>query len=167
MPEESDWRLVVAGEPWGGLEEQLLGRIEERNLGDRVRTELRWIPEGEVPGFLAACDLVVLPYRSGSQSAVAPIALAAGKPVLTTDVGGVAEAVRHGADGWVVEPGSAAALRQALLDLDRPVLERLARGAAHGRDRLTWDGYAAALEGLIDEAVERSNIETSERSVHP
>ena len=37
----------------------------------------------------AAADLVVLPYREGSQSAMAPLALAHGTPVLTTDVGGL------------------------------------------------------------------------------
>jgi glycosyltransferase involved in cell wall biosynthesis len=158
LPATSDWRLVVAGEPWAGLEHELLARIDRSGLDNRVRMELRWIPEIEVPRFLAAADLVVLPYRSGSQSAVAPMALAAGKPVLTTDVGGVSEAVRHGVDGWVVEPGSAEALRKALLELDRPTLDRLTRGAAEGCGRLTWNGYAESLEGLITMAVQGSNV---------
>ena len=79
--------------------------------------------------------------------------LAAGVPVLTTDVGGVAEIVRHGIDGWVVEPGSVEALATALVELDRPTLERLARGAVEGRGRFTWDGYAGALEKLISSIV--------------
>jgi glycosyltransferase involved in cell wall biosynthesis len=158
LPDTSDWRLIVAGEPWGELGGQLRALIDEHGLGERIRTELRWIPEGEVPGFLAACDLVVLPYRSGSQSAVAPTALAAGKPVLTTDVGGVSEIVRHGVDGWVVEPGSVEALEAALLDLDGPTLERLTRGALEGRDRLTWDGYAVELEKLILSVVSSTDV---------
>ncbi len=99
--------------------------------------------------LLAAADLVVLPYRSGSQSAVAPLALGAGVPVLSTTVGGLPEVVRHGVDGWLVAPGSVEELTQALEELDRPRLAALAEGAREGRSRLTWDGYAEALEGLL------------------
>jgi glycosyltransferase involved in cell wall biosynthesis len=153
LPEDSDWLVVVAGEPWGGLEHALRQQVREGGLEDRVRLALGWVPEVEVPRLLAAADLVVLPYRSGSQSAVAPMALSAGVPVLTTDVGGVAEIVRHGVDGLVVEPGSVDALATALVDLDRPALERLARGAIEGRGRLTWDGYAHELEALITSTI--------------
>jgi glycosyltransferase involved in cell wall biosynthesis len=158
LPADSDWLVVVAGEPWGGLGGELTRQVEDLGLGARIRLVLNWVAETEVPRLLAAADLVVLPYRSGSQSAVAPMALAAGVPVLTTDVGGVAEIVRHGIDGWVVEPGSAAALAAALRGLDRPTLEELRLGAVDGRGRLTWDGYAGALEELVISVVKRSTF---------
>ena len=151
LPDSSDWRLVVAGEPWEGLESQLVGLIDERGLGDRVRTELRWIPESEVPGLLAACDLVVLPYRSGSQSAVAPLALSAGLPVLSTRVGGLSEVVQDGMNGVLVEAGSIDELARAFEEMDDERLGTLAEGARRSRDRLTWDGYAAALEDLLED----------------
>jgi glycosyltransferase involved in cell wall biosynthesis len=160
LPPDSDWLVLVAGEPWGGLEKSLRRQVRDSGLEDRVRLALRWVPELEVPRLLVAADLVVLPYRSGSQSAVAPMALAAGVPVLTTDVGGVGEIVRHGIDGWVIEPGSVDALAAALVELDRPTLQRLGRGAVDGRGRLTWDGYADALEDLITSVVQRSNVPT-------
>jgi glycosyltransferase involved in cell wall biosynthesis len=153
LPADSEWLVLVAGEPWGGLEKSLRQQVRDSGLEDRVRLALKWVPEPEVPGLLAAADLVVLPYRSGSQSAVAPMALAAGVPVLTTDVGGVGEIVRHGIDGWVVEPGSAEALATALVELDRSTLQRLGYGAIEGRGRLTWDGYAGALEKLVEDVV--------------
>jgi glycosyltransferase involved in cell wall biosynthesis len=153
LPDGSDWLLLVAGEPWGDLEAALRKQVADLDLGDRVRLSLSWVPEAEMPRLLASADLVVLPYRSGSQSAVAPMALAAGVPVLSTDVGGLAEIIRHGEDGWLVDPGSSRALTQALIELDRPALAELARGAVEGRDRFTWNGYAQALEGLIRRVV--------------
>jgi glycosyltransferase involved in cell wall biosynthesis len=122
-------------------------------ISGRVRLEFGWVPEPEVPRLLAAADLVVLPYRSGSQSAVAPHALGAGVPVLSTAVGGLPEVVRHGVDGWLVAPGSVEELTQALEELDRPRLAALADGARQGRSRFTWDGYAEALEGLLENVV--------------
>jgi glycosyltransferase involved in cell wall biosynthesis len=118
-------------------------------ISDRVRLELGWVPETEVPRLLAAADLVVLPYLSGSQSAVAPLALGVGVPVLSTAVGGLPEVVRHGVDGWLVAPGSVEELTRALEELDRPRLAALADGARQGRGRLSWDGYVEALEKLL------------------
>ena len=153
LPETSDWFVVVAGEPWGGLESALRRQVRDLELDDRVRLALQWVPEGDVPRLLAAADLIVLPYSSGSQSAVAPMALAAGVPVLSSSVGGLPEIVRHGEDGWLIDPGSKEALTKALVELDGPTVERLARGAIEGRDRFTWNGYAGALEQLIARVV--------------
>jgi glycosyltransferase involved in cell wall biosynthesis len=89
LPATSDWRLVVAGEAWGGLGRRLQRRAAESDLSDRVRLDLRWQSEEELRTLLAAADLVVLPYREGSQSAMAPLVLAAGVPVLSTRVGGL------------------------------------------------------------------------------
>ncbi len=153
LPASSSWFVLVAGEPWGGSESALRQQVRDLGLEERVRLDLRWVPELEVPRLLAAADLMVLPYRSGSQSAVAPMALSAGVPVLSTAVGGLPEIVRHGVDGWLVEPDSVDALTTALADLDGPMLKRLADGAVEGRDRFTWDGYAKALEELIAKVI--------------
>ncbi|MGH7119824.1 MAG: glycosyltransferase [Acetobacteraceae bacterium] len=56
-----------------------------------VSVENRWVPEAEVAGLMAWADAVVLPYREASQSGVAAAALAAGRPVVATSVGGLAQ----------------------------------------------------------------------------
>ena len=156
QPADSDWLLVVAGEPWGGLGEALGEQTRRLGIEDRVRLKLGWVSEPEVPTLLAAADLVVLPYRSGSQSAVAPLALGAGVPVVSTAVGGLPEVVRHGIDGWLVAPGSVAELADAFGELDRSRLAVLARGASESHDRLTWESYAEALEALLERVVEEN-----------
>lgn len=150
---DSDWILVVAGEPWGKLGSSLEAQVHTLGLENRVRLDLGWVPEMETTRLLAAADLVVLPYRSGSQSAVAPVALGCGVPVLSTSVGGLSEVIRHQVDGYLVEPGSVKALTEAFEELDRSRLEQLALGALDFRDRLSWDGYAAALEKLVEDVI--------------
>jgi glycosyltransferase involved in cell wall biosynthesis len=149
QPAGSDWLMVVAGEPWGNLGPAIGDQVRTLAAEARVQLRLGWLPEEEVPRYLAAADLVVLPYRSGSQSAVAPLALAAGIPVLSTRVGGLAEVVEDGVNGVLVEPGSVVDLVRAFDELDRQKLEELAAGARQTRSQLTWDGYAAALEELL------------------
>ena len=56
-----------------------------------VRVENRWVPENEVGSLIGWADAVLLPYREASQSGVAAIAIAAGRWVVATRVGGLAE----------------------------------------------------------------------------
>jgi len=147
--DRESWFLFVAGEPWSGLGDRLQRKLRELDVEESVRLDLRWIPEPEVPTMLAAADVLVLPYRSGSQSAVAPIALASGVPVLASAVGGLPEVVEDGFNGVLVEPGSVEDLVRAFDGLDAQRLAVLAAGARASRGILTWDSYAAALEGLL------------------
>ena len=56
-----------------------------------VTVENRWVPEGEVGSLLAWADALVLSHREASQSGVAAAALAAGRWIVATRVGGLAE----------------------------------------------------------------------------
>jgi glycosyltransferase involved in cell wall biosynthesis len=56
-----------------------------------VQVENRWVPEGEVPHLLAWADALILSHREASQSGVAAAAVAAGRWVVATRVGGLAE----------------------------------------------------------------------------
>jgi len=149
LPESSRWRLVVAGEPWEGLGEALSAQVKALNLGDRVELKFGWAPEAEVEQLLSAADVLVLPYRSGTQSAVAPMALSRGLPVVSTDVGGLGEVIEDGVSGLLVEPGSPRALSESLVSLEGDGLEQLAAGALASSSRWTWEGYAEVLEGLV------------------
>ena len=81
-----------------------------------VRVENRWVPEGEVGAILAWSDAVVLPYREASQSGVAAAALAAGRFVVATRVGGITEQLAGVALARLVVP-DAVALAGALVAL--------------------------------------------------
>jgi glycosyltransferase involved in cell wall biosynthesis len=153
LPPTSDWVLLVAGEPWGRLGAHLRRQVEKLGLERRVRLDLRWIPEREVAILLAAADLLVLPYRTGSQSAVAPLALGAGLPVVASRVGGLPEVVRHGVNGLLVEPGSVDDLAAALDGLDRERLTALGEGARRWARTVSWQSYSETLERLLAEIV--------------
>ena len=146
---DSDWLILIAGEPWGDLGERIRHQVDALGLGDRVRLDLGWIPENRIPVYLAASDLLVLPYRRGSQSAVAPMALASGTPVVSTSVGGVPEVVVHGVSGLIVPPADPAALTRALESLDADLLAILADGARESAAELTWASYASDLEKVL------------------
>jgi len=155
LPPDTPWRLLVCGEPWGRLGERLRALHRDLELGHRVRLDLRWVPEERMPDLLAAADAVVLPYRAASQSAVAPLAMAHGVPVVSTDVGSIGDVVEGGVNGLVVPPEDEAALASAFRRLDDATLARLRGGVAATAARFTRDRYAAELERLLGRVLER------------
>lgn len=110
-----------------------------------VRFVPRFVADAEIPALFERADLVVLPYRAIDQSGVLFTALAFGKPLLLTRVGGFPEVAATGA-AELVEPGDTAGLHAALARLlrDRAARERMAdaaRAAAAGP--YSWDAIAA------------------------
>lgn len=144
-------RLVVAGEFYA--DEDAL-RAQAADLGDAVRFDADYIPDERVALYFSAADAVVQPYVTATQSGVAQIAFHFERPVVTTDVGGLAEAVPDGEAGLVVPPEDPAALADALVQFveDGDLAERLAVGVRRQRDLTSWDRLAEAIEDLAGEA---------------
>jgi glycosyltransferase involved in cell wall biosynthesis len=132
--------------------------MRQRGLGDRVsfpgpRTG------AELDRSYAAADLLVLASRAETYGMVISEALARGLPVVATDVGGVTEALGHGADG--IRPGllvpsdDPAALGGALRAWlgDAELRGRLRRAAGERRESLTgWSTTASVIAGILTEA---------------
>lgn len=98
-------RLLVAGEFYGEPK-PYMEQIERLGLGDRVVLHTDFIPDSQVNRYFCAADIVAQPYKSATQSGVTQIAYHFEKPMLVTDVGGLAEIVPHNKVGYVVEPES-------------------------------------------------------------
>ena len=146
-------RLVVAGLPRPSFR-PYARQIDRLGLGERVRTDLRYLPQSVMNDYLAAADLVVLPYRDASQSAVLGAALAAGRPVVASATGGLPEMLAEGATEMLVPAGDVVALAGAMTRLlaDRERAGELGRRAGNSaRRRFTWSRSAAATAALYRE----------------
>lgn len=110
----------------------------------------------DIPRMLAATDIYVQPSDNEGLSLSILEAMAAGKPVIATDVGGVREVLTHEETGILIPPGSASAIGSAIIDLlDHPE-KRTALGQA-ARDQVVQDfgvhkmveGYGHVYESLV------------------
>ncbi len=99
---EDDLRLVVAGEFYNNGEQY---KELERELGleGKIIWRTDFIPDDKVRYYFSAADMVVQPYKSATQSGVTQIAYHFEKPMLVTNVGGLAEIVPDGKVGYVCE----------------------------------------------------------------
>jgi len=138
--------------------ERLRRRIVAGRMDDRVRFAG---PQAgsELADSYNAADVLVLPSRAETYGMVVAEALARGLPVVAADVGGVPEALGHGADdtlpGLLVPPDDADALRDALRAWleDADLRRRLRRAARERRESLTdWSATASALADILERA---------------
>ena len=116
-----------------------------------VRLMEGYLPDGQVEAVFKAADVAVLPYRAGTQSGVTHVAYALGVPVITTDVGGLAETVTPGETGLVVPPENPAALSEALVRFFADGLgPRMREGVRAMQRSHSWERLADTTLGLID-----------------
>jgi glycosyltransferase involved in cell wall biosynthesis len=100
---DADIHCIVAGEFYEDAARYEALMADPRVAG-RAHRFTQFIPTGEVARYFSAADLVVQPYRSATQSGITQIAYHFEKPMVVTDVGGLAEVVPDGEVGYVVQP---------------------------------------------------------------
>lgn len=77
--------------------------IKENKLEESVVLATDFIPDSSVGKYFSAADLVVQPYKDATQSGVTQVAYSFEKPMVVTNVGGLAEIVPNGKAGYVVD----------------------------------------------------------------
>ncbi|MEF3273234.1 MAG: glycosyltransferase [Chloroflexus sp.] len=151
--EQIDVHLLVVGEIWGSPA-YYQRYAAEFGVTDLITFIDRYVPNEELQPIFAAADVVVLPYVTATQSAVVQLAFGFGKPVITTNVGGLPEVVKDGVNGLVVPPQDAAALAEAIVcyfqsDLGATLAANI-RAAADERAE-SWPRLVAIITQLARE----------------
>jgi glycosyltransferase involved in cell wall biosynthesis len=140
--------LLVAGEFWQGVA-TYNEQIERLKLVDAVTIIDTYLPNELLAACLNRADLVVLPYRSATQSGIIQAAFGQNKPVITTSVGGLAEVVTHERTGLVIPPSNPLALAAAIERFFAEDLGPLfAENIAGDNDRFSWRHLAAQIETM-------------------
>ncbi len=114
-----------------------------------------WHDHEELPDFLAASDVVVLPSVREQFGQVLVEGGACGLPAIAVDAYGPAEIVRDGETGWLVPPDDRDGLAQALVDTVNDPAERRRRGelaADDARARYAWPSLAERVAEVYDAA---------------
>lgn len=143
-------RLLVAGDPLESID------AYRTAAGDTAEWRLGYLSNDEVDRALGDATVALFPYRPEiDQSGALLRALGAGVPVVTYDVGGLAEPVRRFAAGRVVPAGDVAALTEAARELldDADALADVRAGAERAKRELTWEASARAHLELYGEIV--------------
>lgn len=102
----------------------------------------RFLTDDEMMYLNSVSDVVLLPYKSASQSGIVPTSFMFGNPIIATKVGALTEVIKDGVNGLMIEPENSIAFASAiqLLIDDREMLASLKKGAANfgHHDEYDW-----------------------------
>jgi glycosyltransferase involved in cell wall biosynthesis len=154
--------VIVGGFPgeWEG--EHPLDAI--RRVGARDVFLAGWHGHDELPAFLAASDVVVLPSVREQFGQVLVEGMACGLPSIAVDAWGPADIVEHGETGWLVEADDRVSLANALVYAVNCPRERERRGslaASRARERYSWPALARDVAAVYDAALGAPSFETA------
>jgi glycosyltransferase involved in cell wall biosynthesis len=153
--------LVIAGEFYED-ENKYRSMIHDLGLVNAVTVRSEYIPQDQVGRYFSAADCVVLPYASATQSGIVQIAYQFDTPVISTDVGGLAEVVLDGKTGYIVPAGNPPALAAAIVKYFSEKKEQeFVHNVEQEKQKYSW---AAMVRG-IEELVNRQSIPTTGGSV--
>lgn len=146
--------LWIVGNP--RMDVEPLRRLAAEAPG-RVRFLTRFVEDAEIPAIMRRADIVALPYRDIEHSGVLYAALAFGKPLVLSAVGGFPEVAEQGA-ARLVPPNDPTTLAAALAELvtDEAALAQLGEAAARAASSsYSWNEAADRTLALYQELLER------------
>jgi len=144
--------LIIAGEyytdraPYDAL-------IEKHQLAPDIIQVDRFIQDSEVADYFNAADLLVQPYKTATQSGVTQIAYHFNKPMIVTNVGGLAEMCPDGKVGYVVSPEPAPIAEAIFRYFEGKDQKKLTAGIAEEKKKYSWDILTQNILGLRDQVL--------------
>jgi glycosyltransferase involved in cell wall biosynthesis len=152
--------VIVGGTEEPGTDEPDIRRLRElaKQLGVSDRTQFTgWVPYREVSRRLrdAAVTVIPLPDSTFGRYFTSPLKLfdymAAGVPIVASDLPSLRDVLQHEANALLVPPGDSAALAQAMdrLLTDKALADRLAARAREDVQRYSWDARALSILDVL------------------
>lgn len=125
--------VVLAGD--GEMRAEIEALIDRHDLGKKVRI-IGWVTNTQVRDEILAARALVLPSFAEGLPVVIMEAMALGRPVISTFIGGIPELVQAGQNGWLVPAGDVEALTEAMQDCLETPTDVLTRMGKAGRARV-------------------------------
>jgi len=152
--ELEDLALVVAGD---GRDREALGTLAD---ADRARVAmLGSVPHADLPAYHAAADVFASPATGQESFGITLVeAMAAGLPVVASDIAGYREVLTHEVEGLLVPPNDPGALASALRRVltDEGLASRLAAAGRRRAETFSWEAIVPRLEAIYDRVAGRA-----------
>ncbi|MDR0864320.1 MAG: glycosyltransferase [Candidatus Symbiothrix sp.] len=145
---DDSYQLLIAGESYGSFE-KYQKQIDQSPAKERMNVLNQYIDDKEVPVLFSAADVLVLPYKSATQSGVIPIAYHFEVPVVATDVGGLKETIEEAGTGIICQP-EVASLVRGIEELFAVGQEKFIARIQKEKKTLSWEVFAQALVGFLE-----------------
>jgi glycosyltransferase involved in cell wall biosynthesis len=148
-----DVHLLAVGEIYksGDNHGELIRQLAEQSpVADHITLVDEYVPDQQVAQWFSAADVVVLPYRSATNSGIVQIAYNFSVPAVVTDVGSLAEVVLDGQTGYVISEPTPEMIADAVENCFVPGRLNEFRGnIARELPKYSWDAFVEGIEALV------------------
>ena len=141
-------KLIVAGEFYDNKEEYI-SQINSLNISDYVILRSDFIPEDQVKDYFCASDMITQTYRTATQSGVTQIAYHFERPMLVTNVGGLAEIVPHNKVGYVCDIDTKQIADYIVEFYTENKEKEFSDNTKEEKKRFTWKVLVEGIDNLI------------------
>jgi len=138
-----NFRLIVVG-PGTVLRFKYERSVEDMGLADNV-VFTGFVPSDELPSYYRTADIFCAPATGGESFGIVLLeAMACGKPVVATSIGGYASVLAHGEEGLLVPPRDEESLARALLSLleDKSLRQQMGAKGRIKAEKYSWTNVA-------------------------
>jgi len=147
-------RLLIIGYPSQEFKlAELREQIERLGIQDETILDPRYVPMNEVGPIVLLSAFLVFPYKTATASGALTLAHTYERAAIASKVGGLAEVIQHGVDGWLVPPNDAEALKDAMVYLLANSTIRNSLGAV-AKERLqterSWEVAADRMVHILE-----------------
>ncbi|NDW17509.1 glycosyltransferase [Dysgonomonas sp. 216] len=146
-----EYQLIIAGESYGSFD-KYAQLIEKSKLKDNIIVFEQYINDDMVTTLFSAADVLVLPYRSATQSGVVALAYQLETPMVATNVGALGETVREANTGIVVENPNPEEIANGIIEFfESNKQAEFIDNILSEKERLSWKTFTSKVEAFISE----------------
>lgn len=137
---------IIAGR--GEIDEKYLDKIKEL----KINLKNYWISNEELLSLLKKTDILIIPYKKGTQSGLISIGLAYGIPIIATNVGSFNEYIKDGFNGFLIEPDNPKELSEKIKEIyfNREILLKMSNNTVKIKEKFLWENTVKELIKLIE-----------------
>ncbi|MEM5830958.1 MAG: glycosyltransferase family 4 protein [Candidatus Aenigmatarchaeota archaeon] len=140
-------KLIIAGR--GEVEK----KVKEKIIDLGVIFKNHWISNDELLEILEESDVIVIPYKKGTQSAIISLGLACGFPIIASNVGSFSEFIIDGENGFLFESNNYLELAEKIeyLYFNRERLKKMGEASFKKGEEFSWQNTVKSLIKFLNE----------------
>ena len=135
-----DLKVLVVGENYESLE-KYHEMIRAKNMEDSFIFINHFVDKDDIKKYFLSSELVVLPYKSASQSGVLSLAYNFNRPVVITNVGGLSDYVSDKKSGFIVEPDPVHISKKINMFFEENLFEMMSKFIKDNKKISAWESF--------------------------
>lgn len=146
---DDSYQLIISGESYGSFD-KYTEQINNSPLKDNIVVFQEYIPDEMVTTLFSAADVLVLPYKSATQSGVVALAYQLDLPMIATNVGALGSTIKNSGTGLVVPSVSPFDVAQGIKNFfNSDNIDHYKDNLKKEKKRLSWDNFARSVESFF------------------